>query len=631
MSVASLTTDAKAYAQSVLDGADAALDAATISVQTVGYTGLSFAGVPLPQAPTLPDQLTPPTLDDIALDLPAEPADTLLFQDISPLEAGTAPVFSVTAPTLTLPDKPAALAAFAGEMPAINTSLVFPEPPDALLNPLVDAPVLSEHATPVKPQVLLPAFTASAPTDLPAAPTNIEQTVANAYASQAPSTIAMLDGYVDAMLTKFNPNYHSAMAAIETQLATYLAGGTGLDPDAENAIYERSRDKVDAETRRVGPAAYADTADKGFTLPNGALLAAMGAARQAGADNNARSAREIVVMAAEMEQKNLQFAVTTSAGLRTALLSAALSYHQNLIQINGQALDYAKTILAAIIEAYNTSVKAFSLKLDIYKTEAQVYEVRLKAAMAAIDLYLAEIKALEALVSVDRAKVEIYKARVDVLMVYANVYRAQIEAVQGRANLEKLKIDLFQAQVQGFTAGVQAKNAEWQGYSAAIGGEEAKARMFGVQVQGYLGQVQGYKATVEAKSEIVKATATTNQARATQYKATMDGYSTVVQARGEVARTRLENQRQKVIAFQVQAQAQIANFQVRAEFYRTTGEIAIKNAALSIEAIVKSAEIQRAYGNSLASLATANATVHGQLASAAMSGMNTLAAETLAT
>lgn len=629
MTVSTLIQDARGYTSGLLTDAEDALSAAVDAVTASGFTALSYSGVPLPAPPTVPALLVAPTLDTVNLELPDEPDDTLLFQDISPIETGTVPLLTAAVPTLTMPNKPAALADFLADLPIINTSLVFPEPPSELLNPTIDAPVITARVLPTKPTTNLPGFSSVAPTDNTVAPTNLDQSFANAYSGVAPSMITMMDGYVDAMLAKFNPRFQSAMASIEAQLARYLAGGTGLDPDVEDAIYERERDKASAEARRVSDASFSEFADRGFTIPPGALAGAIATARQAGADNLARAGREVTALAAEWEQKNLQFAVDRSADLRKTMLSSALAYHQNLTTINGQALQYAKSILESIVELYNVTVKAYATRVEGYKAEAVVYETRLKSAMAGIELYKVEIQAEEALANVDRSKVEVYKARVEALMVYANVYRARIDAVRGRADLEKLKIEVFGAQVGAFTAKVQAKNAEWQGYRSTIDGEQAKVQLFAGQVQGYLGQVQGFRALIDAKAEAARAMAATNNARAEQFKAVMSGYNTVVSARGDVARTKLENQRQRVISFQAESQATVANAQVRNEYYRTTGEISIKNAALSIEAIYKGAELTRAFSNSIAQLHSANATIHGNLAGAALSGMNSLAVESL--
>ena len=628
MSVETLISSAQGYASTLVGQASTAMFNASNSVLQVGFLEPTYTQASLPDAPPASIDATPPEFVDITLDYPPEPGAPLDFQDISQIDTGGLPEFNEPSPTLELPTKPSQVASFNSVAPNINTNFDFPEPPDQLLNPLIETPTLSSYTVPEKPQVMLPAFTAVAPLMDVDTPDNLESTLSAAYNGAAPSFISALDGYVDAMLQKHNPQYHTQMAAIESQLTKYFAGGTGLQESVENAIYERARSKNSAEAARVRDAAWEDAAARGFTLPDGALMSSIQTARQAAANNNAAAAREIVVMQAEYEQKNLQFAVSTSIGLRTALLNATLSYHQNLITINGQALDYAKTTLNAVIETYNTAVKAFVAKLDAYKAEAQVFEVKLRGSMAAIELYKAEIDALQALVTVDRAKVDIYRARIDALSSLANVYRAQIEAVQGRAGLEKLRLDLFQSEVQSYSAVVQAKNAEWQGYVAAVNGQDAKVKIYSAQIDGYRGKIDGYRAKIGAQSEAVRATAMTNQARADQYKAVLSGYETVTRARGDVARTKIEVQGQLIDAFRAKVQASIGNAQVQQSYYKVTSDVAIANAKGELEAQVLKANSMRDFGNVLAQLGTANAKIYSGLASSAMAGMNTLAAET---
>ena len=627
MTVATLISQAQGYASSISSDAHSAMQDAANSIQAIGYSIPNFNPVSLPSAPPLEASLEFPTLDTVTLDLPVEPTGSLVFQDISAFEPGVAPTLAASLPTLSTPTEPSALAQFTGVAPSVETSIAFPSPPAELLNPLIQAPALTERAEPNKPQTMLPVFGATAPLDNTAAPTDLEDRFDTAYRNATPGTVAMLDGYVDAMLTKFNPRFNDQMTAIEKQIDAYMAGGTGLKTEVEEAIYSRARERNDAEARRLSDAAYNETAARGFTIPTGAVNAQIQRIRQDAATANNKTSNEIIVMQAEMEQKNLQFAVTTSAGLRTTMLNAALSYHQNLIGINGQALDYAKTLLSSIIEVYNTAVKAYGLKLDAYRAEAAVFETKLKSAMAGMELYRMEIAALEALSNVDRAKVDVYRARIESLTALSNVYRAQIDAVTGRVSLEKLKLDVFQTQVQSYSALVQAKNAEWQGYSAAMEGQTAKVKIYSSQVDAYNSQVNGYKATIEARSEVVRAQAATNRARADQYTATLNGYQTIVQARGDKARTQLENQRQTVIAFQARTQATVANAQVRNEYYKSVSMVGIANAELQMKAMLGEIDSRRNFSQTIAQLSSANGQVYAGLAQAAMAGMNTLASE----
>lgn len=623
-----LIENAQGYATTVLDNAVEALDEAKSAIQSVGYTNVFFEGQPLPDVPGAELDIATPTLTGVDFVLPVAPTGPT-YQDIDEIDAGFLPTLGVSTPTIDLPVKPSQVAEFVEPAPTIDTNFPFPTPPAELSNPFPTSPVIADHDVPVAPSIQLPAFTGVMPVDTTTAPTGLDVTLRNAYSSASPQMVAMVDGYVDSMMTKFNPQFATQMSAIEAQLTRYLEGGTGLNAAVEDAIYERARSKNAAEANRVRGIAYEEAAARGHTLPTGTMLSAIQNSRQAAADNNAAAAREIVVLQAEMEQKNLQFAVTTSASLRTTLLNIAMSYMSNLTTINGQALDYAKTVLSSVIETYNIAVRAFSAKLDAYKTDAQVYEIKMRGAMAAVELYSAEIKALEALVNVDRARVDVYRARVDALTAYAGLYRSQIEAVLGRASLEKMKMEIYQIKVQAYTAKVQAKNAEWQGYSASIQGETTKVQMFDAQVGAYNSQVNAYKAAIDAKSEVVRAQAISNQARASQYSAQVTGYAATVTAQGEVARTSLENQRQTLVAFQAETAAAVAKYQVRNEYYKSTALVGIENSKLTLNAMFQSAENLRKYGETLANLDVSSAQIYGQLASSAMAGMSSLASQTL--
>lgn len=621
---ATLISNAQDYAATQLSDSDKAMADAIASAQNIGYYNVSYRPLTLPAQPGTLPLMSAPTLTDIPLDLPAQPSISPTFQDIPPITLGVAPTFTAVAPTPGSFSAPSQLAAFTATLPSVDLSASFPSAPNLIVP---EAPPMGDYVVPTAPNTVMPSFGGSRPADIGNAPSDLAATLNTTYHTAAPEFVNMVNGYVDAELTKLNPQYHAQMARIETQLSKYLDGGTGLSPAVENAIYERARGKNNAEALRVRNQALHDAATRGFTLPTGALLSATQQARQAGADNNAKAAAEIVVMQAEMEQKNLQFAVTTSTGLRTAMVSATLGYMQNLISLNGQASAYAQSTVSAMVEAYNATVRAYAARLEGYKADASVFQTLIQAALAGVEVYKAEIQALTALTQVDMAKVNVYRARIDVLTSLTGMYRTQVEAAVSRASLERIKVDVFQAQVQAYSAQVNAKTAEWQGYVAQIAGDTAKVQAYGVRAQAYNSQVSGYKATIDAQASAVQAAALANDARAKVYTATLDGYKATVQAKGEVARTKLENQRQSVVAFQAEVSAAVAQAQVKTEFYKATSEVAIKNGQLSVEAMLKSAELAQSYGKTIAQLHTANATVHANLAGAAMAGMNSLAVE----
>ncbi len=616
---------ARSYADTMVSAADEAMGNAVGAVDSVfGAPSIPLTWANMPEAPADLGDIDAPVFEDVPFEPGDSPGMELTFQDIGEIDTSGEPTNTASAPNIGERNTPSELSQFNEKLPSLDLGAQFPSAPSMVL-PL-DV-VIPDRTIGDAPVVQLPSFEGIRPQDVSAPPSNLDVALQNAYSVAVSQFVSMADAHVDAELAKLNPQYQSQMARIEEQLTKYLDGGTGLNPAVENAIYERARGKNDAEARRVRDQALADAATRGFTIPTGALLSATQQARQAGADANARAAAEIVVMQAEMEQKNLQFAVTTSAGLRTAMVNATMGYLQSIVALNGQAASHAQSMVNALVETYNAVVRAYTAKLEGYKADAQVFQARVQAAIAQIEVYKAEVQALMAMTQVDMAKVNVYRARIDALTAQAAMYKTAVEAVVSKASLEKLKVDVFQAQVQAYSAQVGAKNAEWQGYVAQIQGDNAKVQAYNSQMQAYATEWQGYKVKIEAQAEAVKAAAMTNDARAKQYVAQWEGYKTVVAATGEVARTKLENQRQEVVAFQAETSAKVAKYNAGVEFYKATAQIGMANAKGLTETNIKQAELEMTYGKTLATLHSANASIHANLAGAAMAGMNALAVE----
>lgn len=623
-------TRAQGYASSIKLEADEAIAQMRNDINNIGFTLVSFTGANLPDAPDIPETLVAPTLSPVNLELPPEPTTAPEFLPISPIEPGTLPELTATAPTVTLPTLPNQAPEFNVTAPDITTEFTFPDLPAELVNPVIMAPTLPDRTEPTAPTIALPSFDGVAPTGDLTAPTDLAGQMVAAYNDVRPAMVATLSAHQDEWLARHNPRFFAQLARIEDQLETYLAGGTGLSADVEDAIYERAKDKENAEARRASRAAFANAAARGFTIPDGAAFSQDARARQAAADNLARSANEIAIKQAEMEQANLQFAVTTSTNLRQAALSASLTYHGNLISINGQALDYAKTVVANVVEVYNLTVRAYSAKLEAYRAEASVYDTRLKAALSALDVYRTEIAALQALTDVDRAKVDVYRAQLGALETRAQIYRTQVQTIVEQASLEKMKIDLFRTRVDAYVATVQGKRAEYDAYNAAINGQEALVRIYGTQVDAWKAKIDGFRASIDAQSATIRAQAQTNDALATRYRAELDAYSTVVDARGKKANLELDVQRAELNTFEAQTRATTETVRLQATVYESNARIILQNTQLEVETLIKNAMMVTERAKTTADLGAALAQVYQGMAASALSGMNTLVSQSLA-
>ena len=512
---------------------------------------LDTAGAP--EAPPVTEPLPevmegmqpPPTFTALppTMLLPPRPAELGAFTERAPdintqLQIGAAPSMEAgaipTAPDITMPAKPGGLRQLLSTSPTIRTDFVVPEPPQ-LLERIGEAPTVRDRAEPDAPQFDIPAFSVAAPVAPGDAPPELTAELIASYRETAPIFIATLEGQIDARLDKVNPEFRTQMSLLEGKLRSFIIDqGTALRPEVENAIYERSKDKISAEFRRARDTAFSDAAKRGLTLPDGSAYAAIRQARLAGADANSRAAVEIAVKQAEMEQQNIQFAITTSNQLRATVLQASVAYHQALVSINGQAVDMAKTVVNNIIETYNMSLKVYSAKVDAYKAEVAVYEAHLRAIATKVDIYRAQISALQALVQVDATRIDAYKSSIDALQAIAGIYQSQIQSLAAQTSIEKLKIEAFGAEVEAYRAEAQAKSSEWQGYAAAVGGEEAKAKLYAASMDGYRALVDSKRAQMEG----YKVSADVQIARLGAERLKIEGYAAKVQAHAAMAQAK---------------------------------------------------------------------------------------------
>lgn len=627
--VATLLTTAQNNATFFVTQAQTAMAAGIGAINSMGFTGFAFNPPTDVDAPVVPDPLVAPVLQDFDLVLPATPGAALVFQDIPPIDQSGKPIFTDEAPTLTTYTAPTALAPLGLAPPTIQTDFPFPVAPEGLTNPDLTEPVIADRAAPARPTIALPSFDATLPTNRPQAPQNLQATFETAYATMSVQMRQAIDARVRDQLATVNPEFDAQMTRLEARLVTMIEGGTGIPVAYEDAIAERTRERADAEAQKVADTAIAEGADRGWTMPGGAQFAALVQGRQDAANTIAAANRELAIKRVEQEQEAIRFAVTQSQSLRTAMLQYSLGYAQNLITLNGQGIEFSKFIITTLIDTFNVAREVYAMDLEAYKAEASVYEVKLKGALALKDIYLADIQALEALTQVDRTRLEVYKARIGIVEVLANVYRSQIEAVQGRASLEKLKLELFGSQVQLYQAEGQAKQLEVEIFKANMEGNMQQVRLLEAKAGVFNSRVTAWKATIEGQAEAVRAASETNRGRADMYRAQWDGFGTQVRALGDVARTRLENEREKVIGFTAQSNAQVADFTMRSEFYKAQSGVARDNARLTLEAMYKSAEDRRGFGTTLANLYQAIAAVEANLAGSAMAGVTALVGQTL--
>lgn len=628
--------------QEIIDGARAYADkTAGLATMHIGNVRSRLAGevqgvissFPKPAEATppamgdLPDTPERPTYTPHNLHIPDSPDPMPGLEPVSLSPVAAAPTFTEGVPTFTAPSKPARIGSFTALPPQINL-VAFPEPPDELANPLLERVTLVDRVAPTAPSLNLPTLPENAPLFEGEEPSNLAERFRSDLSGERTTLNTLASAYVDQMIAKFAPGHHAGMARLEQKLNQYIEGGTALSPEVENAIYYRAQEKNDREAERVQHAAFADVAARGFTLPTGALASTLARARMEAASNNSKAASDIAVAQAEMEQRNIQFAITASSALRTTVLQMTQSWLQSILETNRQALDAAKAVMSAVIEAYNASVKIYETRLEAWKAEVFVLESKIKLEMGKVDIYKAEIAALQAAYSVDQMKVDQFKAEVSRLTALSDLYKSRIDAVMGNVALEKAKIEIFQVQAQAYSATVQGKQAEWQAFSAEISGFEAEAKGYSARASAFSTEVDAFKTDIQAKVAEMNGTVAKNQGTAEAYRARVQGYSAFVQAKSTENSAKVETEKQKSIDFKMHLDENAVRAQVEMEKFRAIAAASLEFTKAKFEADTQEPAIRADILKSQFALGQAEVQTYSKQIEAALSGMNVLAAAT---
>lgn len=631
-----LISDARNYAVSVSAAATQALGNAIATVEQIGG-----GTVPAGQGDEPQVTITPPVI----LDPGAPPVYTGTRYTAEPYSGSKAPTLDSTG-SLNLPPDPGSIPAVPAFIdpvgvrpsggpdtslifgpPVLNTSITAPPAPDLDVNG-IPKPVLVDITIPPAPTYVQPDFGGVRPSQPAAPPTDLDVQMRNNYSTIMPvmrdNTAAQLDAYIDHEF----PQFRTALATLEAKLATYMEGGTALTPDIENAIYIRTLDRTDRDALRAKDEAWGKAARGGWTMPTPMLLMQMDNIDQERRNNNARAANEIAIKQAELEQNNLQFAVTQSANLRQIMLSTSITYFNGLIQINGQALEYARSVVDAVVKTYDLAARYAEIQTRIYESEAHIFSTKVQAALALIQAYESTIRGLLAQSEVNMAKVNTYRAQLEAVQVEANVYKTQVEAVEAQISIEQMKVALYNARVQAYVAQVNGFTAQWQGYAAAVQGEATKVSAAAEQVRAYQAKVQSYQALVQAKATEIEAKLKINQLK-------LENYRTDVMAYGELNKAKIDGVSAEIMSYDATLKAFVAKANAYSEesraniaYYEVAQRGLIAAAQLQYQYLVERDQMQVARASGVARIAEAIGGIYAGIAQATLAGMNSLAAST---
>lgn len=585
---------ATGYANESFDNAAEFLDrlaSYTASVQPIAEQAY-FDSIDLPNPDFIfPDEPDAPVLNPVTVTIP----------DFVPIDIDTefgslppAPTFTAADPSLNLPAPPSGLSVTAPTAgPDIETDFEFPDAPTEESLALPDVPTFLELEIPESPVINLPEFLAEEPD-------------VSKIGAPPSSTFNWSESfYTDDLLE-----------ATQAELLDRIVnGGTGLNLNVEQAIWDRARNREDKNALRSMQELIKAQAARGFSRPPGALTAGLDFLAQETQNKNADLSREISIKQAELEQSNIQFALQTSLQLEGQLLN-----YSNSIQ--DRAFKAEQVTVELALEVYKARIQQFTIELETYKVAAEVFEAQIRAELARVEIFKQQIEAQKLINDINDSRVRLYLARIEGIKSAVEVYKIQVDAVTSRIQAESLRLENYKTEVEVYTAQVGAKRDEYSIYAEQIKAELSKVAVFEAQARAFAARIQGYATSVDAESKKIDARVAEAKIYNDSYLARVDGLIKQAQA----------NQLQVQSAVDIyRGQATIYDSRIRAESSRIDAEskvydIAVREATANAEIAIKNAEIALANADNISKLQleaiSAGATVSAQLAAASLSALS---------
>ena len=564
---------ANIYAQSATTALKGFTDALDNAIYTPPTLSLNWASVSAPSVPTVGSV---PTMPTIAFTTPAGAPGVLT----DTLPAIVIDDFSVDSPATSFPTAPTLSFGAAPTIPDIGVvsipaspTLASPDTPTFLTLSTVTFGGVDVHADWLTKLETIPELTIAAPTPY-------------SYVAGQEYSSALLSG-------------------IKAVLAARLAGGTGLAPAVEQALWDRARSR---ETQ-VGLANEAEIMRNsealGFQLPAGVLAVQLREAQQAYYDKLSTLSRDISIKQAELEQENLKQTISQGMELEGKLID----YSYKLEELTFQT---AKSYAENAIQIHNAAVEGYKALMVGYQTYAGAYKTVIEAELAKVEVYKAELSGEQTKAQVNTTLVQQYKAQVEAGMAQVEVYKSQVEGAKTLVQLEQAKIGAAGEQIRAYVAQVNAETSKVEAYKAGVQAESAKVEVYRAQTQAY-GAKAGAQAE-KARAEISRYSALV-QAKSMEWdgwKAKVAGETARIQALGVQSGVLVDGYRAGASATESQGNLNARMWESGIKQYEAGQQAAIQTAKINGDFAIQT-------NNARMDAAKAGAQVYAQLTSSAYS------------
>ncbi len=255
-------------------------------------------------------------------------------------------------------------------------------------------------------------------------------------------------------------------------------GGTGLDADVEDAIWERTRERDDKDYVEAAAKLDSKWSGKKFSLPDGVLVNLHQDLIVDDRNQRVERSRDILIKQGELAQANTHFAITSSLGLETLEIN-----HAN--EVANRALEAAKSVMELGIAFHDLKIKDYNIQLERVKIQAIEQGARLEGERLRLEGYRVSLLEVQAKSGLDKDRLAEYTVDLERYNSLVKLFTAEQGAVETALGIEGLKLGLYKENINDYKSRLDAQRNE--------------ALLYEAQTKGELGKIQIYTAELDAE------------------------------------------------------------------------------------------------------------------------------------
>ena len=487
-----------------------------------------------------PIETTPPEDIDAFNDI--DSAD--LSSAISTFDAGTTGVpgefieNTVTMGSIVSVEKPSEVSLEAIDKP-VKPDIIYPT-----------EPILAAIQMPEKISIDLDSFDAISPGAINVSDPALMSYTAGNYSSELSQTLVELiaSGFASAEVYS-QLILDSSTDSLDVIINKLLdVGSSGINNDVEQLIYDRGKARLKTENEALYQQTLNEFGSNGFNLPNGIFAANVVKIQKKISDKNDLLNYEIIVNQSNLAQTNRQFMVEKAIQLETVLINF-------FNDTENRTLESAKAVAANGVDVLRALIESYNAKLELYKTEAGVFELKVRAELNAAEIYKTEMQGAAIESEVQKNTVDLYVKKVDAVKSKAEVYKIEMDGASISMQIEQLKLQQLEVETKIYLANLEAERLKVTIYK-----EQNEAEK--VRLEGHLAKIETYKIKVLTEKEKLDAhfeekrlLLQENSSLIAKYQADTNIYSAELQANNNFNEQELRAFQMSVSAYEAETDA----------------------------------------------------------------------------